>query len=90
MGFSPVCVDYAFFRKDIAYLIVRVSKRSGNRRLCLNKAVEFVVDKCLSSAVVYKVFNFLVALSSGDLRKALHLCMSCIKTVVVIGESNLG
>ena len=32
----------------------------------------------------------LVALSSGDLRKALHLCMSCIKTVVVIGESNLG
>ncbi len=32
----------------------------------------------------------LVALSSGDLTKALHLCMSCIKTVVVIGESNLG
>ncbi|MBF8278318.1 MAG: PINc protein, partial [Candidatus Brocadiaceae bacterium] len=35
------------------------------------------------------VSNLLVALSSGDLRKALHLCMSCIKTVVVIGESNL-
>ncbi|MBF8277844.1 MAG: hypothetical protein HW390_2917, partial [Candidatus Brocadiaceae bacterium] len=34
--------------------------------------------------------NSLVELSSGDLRKALHLCMSCIKTVVVIGESNLG
>ena len=34
--------------------------------------------------------KFLVALSSGDLTKALHLCKSCIKTVVVIGESNLG
>ena len=34
--------------------------------------------------------KYLVALSSGDLTKALHLCISCIKTVVVIGESNLG